>query len=96
MLLPLTTLIFTIIALRRAMAERSCQTTEFHRRLAAWVFARFTDVFDSLWARGIMFLVLGGMLFGVAFLYYRQKRQPPPSPPDVVVPTPAAVAGKEG
>lgn len=42
--------------------------------LAAWVFARFADMFDSLLARGIMFMVMGAALFAVAIFYHRQKK----------------------
>lgn len=41
--------------------------------LAAWVFARFADMFDSLLARGIMFMVMGAALFTVAIIYHKQK-----------------------
>ena len=41
--------------------------------MAAWVFARYVDLFDSLLARGVMFLVMGAALFAVAILYHRQK-----------------------
>lgn len=41
--------------------------------LAAWVFARFTDLFDSLLARGAAFLALGAALFFIASVYHRQK-----------------------
>ena len=40
--------------------------------LAAWVFARFADLFDSLLARGVMFVAMGGALYAVAILYYGQ------------------------
>jgi len=42
--------------------------------MAAWVFARYVDLCDSLLARGVMFLVMGAALFAVALLYHRQKR----------------------
>ena len=47
--------------------------------LAAWVFARFTDMFDSLLMRGGVFITMGAALFFVAFLYYRRKACPPPA-----------------
>lgn len=46
--------------------------------LAAWVFARYYDLFDSLLARGVMFVVMGVALFAVAILYYRQKQKSRP------------------
>lgn len=45
--------------------------------LALWVFARFTDLFDSLLARGAAFLVLGAALFFIAAIYHRQKQRRP-------------------
>ena len=42
--------------------------------MAAWVFARYADLFDSLLARGMMFVVMGAALFAVAMLYHRQKK----------------------
>lgn len=42
--------------------------------MAAWVFARYVDLFDSLLARGVMFVVMGAALFAVALLYHRQKQ----------------------
>ena len=44
--------------------------------LAAWVFARFSDLFDSLLVRGVVFLAMGAALFAVAFLYHRRKTKP--------------------
>lgn len=41
--------------------------------LAIWTFARFTDLFDSLLARGVMFVTMGGALFLVATMYHRQR-----------------------
>ncbi len=41
--------------------------------LAIWTFARFTDLFDSLLARGAMFMAMGGALFLVATMYHRQR-----------------------
>ena len=58
--------------------------------LAAWVFARFADLFDSLLARGVMFVAMGVALFVVAILYYRQKKKSRPPPAD------SATIGKEG
>lgn len=42
--------------------------------LAALVLARYFDLFDSLAARGLAFLLLGGLLFAEGF-YYRKLRQ---------------------
>jgi len=42
--------------------------------LAAWVFARFSDLFDSLLARGGSFIALGLALFAVALFYHRQRQ----------------------
>ncbi len=41
--------------------------------LAAWVFARFCSLFDSLLVRGVVFLVLGAALFAVAVLFHRLR-----------------------
>lgn len=43
--------------------------------IAAEVFARFMDLFDSLLLRSTVFLVLGAALFGVGMVYSRQKLQ---------------------
>jgi uncharacterized membrane protein len=48
--------------------------------MAAWVFARFADLFDSLLARGLMFVIMGAALFAVAVLYHRRKKSPCPEP----------------
>ena len=48
--------------------------------MAAWVFARYVDLFESLWARGVMFVVMGAALFAVAILYHRQKKMARPAP----------------
>jgi uncharacterized membrane protein len=42
--------------------------------LAALVLARYFDLFDSLAARGLAFLLLGGLLFAEGF-FYRRMRQ---------------------
>jgi uncharacterized membrane protein len=42
--------------------------------LGAVVFARYFDLFDSLAARGLAFIVFGGVLFAEGF-YYRRLRQ---------------------
>jgi uncharacterized membrane protein len=42
--------------------------------LGIWVFARYWDLFDSLLARGVMFLALGASLFTVAVLFQRARR----------------------
>lgn len=44
--------------------------------LAAWIFARFADLFDSLLARGAMFIVMGAALFTIAVIYHRKKKAP--------------------
>lgn len=43
--------------------------------LAVWIFARFADLFDSLLARGAMFIVMGAALFAVAVIYHRKKKK---------------------
>jgi uncharacterized membrane protein len=43
--------------------------------IAVWVFARYADLFDSLLARGVMFLFMGAALFAVAILYHRRKNK---------------------
>lgn len=57
--------------------------------MAAWVFARYVDLFDSLLARGVMFVVMGAALFAVALLYHRQKQHAriPHSPSPGAAPT---------
>ncbi len=50
--------------------------------LAALIFARFLDLFDSLLMRSLAFLVLGGGLFIIGARYSRQKRQHQPSQPE--------------
>jgi uncharacterized membrane protein len=47
--------------------------------MAAWVFARYADLFDSLLARGVMFIVMGAALFAVAIFYHRLKKQARPA-----------------
>lgn len=44
------------------------------------VFARYFDLFDSLLARSLVFLVLGGCLFGVSNFYFRRKKCPSADP----------------
>jgi uncharacterized membrane protein len=41
---------------------------------AALVFARYFDLFESLALRGLVFLVVGGVLFAEGF-FYRRLRQ---------------------
>jgi uncharacterized membrane protein len=41
--------------------------------LAALVFARYFDLFESLAVRGVVFLVLGGVLFAEGFFYRRLR-----------------------
>lgn len=71
---------------------RGCRDTRLGRviggslLMAAWVFARYTDWFDSLLARGVMFLVMGVALFAVAMLYHRLK-QPALTPATPAAPT---------
>ncbi len=43
--------------------------------LSAFVFARFMDLFDSLLMRGMAFIVIGTLLFGVGLYYSRQKQK---------------------
>jgi hypothetical protein len=66
--------------------------------LAAWVFARFADLFDSLLARGVMFVAMGVALFVVAVLYHRQKQRGSGGAPSAPAPANSATttAGKEG
>jgi 4-amino-4-deoxy-L-arabinose transferase-like glycosyltransferase len=42
--------------------------------LVALVFARYFDLFESLAARGLVFLIVGGVLFAEGF-FYRRARQ---------------------
>jgi predicted membrane channel-forming protein YqfA (hemolysin III family) len=42
--------------------------------LAAVVLARYFDLFESLAMRGLVFLVLGGLLVGEGFYYRRLRR----------------------
>ena len=41
--------------------------------LSALVFARYFDLFDSLAVRGVVFLLLGGVLFAEGFFYRRLR-----------------------
>lgn len=72
-------LIFLCIAVR--WMWRGCRDSHLRPTvlgslmLAAVVFARFFDLFDSLAARGLAFLILGGVFFAEA-MYYRKQRQP--------------------
>lgn len=45
--------------------------------LAALASARFTDLFESLLARGMVFLLMAAFLFYVAFVYQRKGQKPP-------------------
>ena len=81
-----------------------CRDTRLNRvvfgslLLAAWVFARFADLFDSLLARGVMFVAMGVALFVVAVLYHRQKQRGSGGAPPVPEAANSAtvVNGKEG
>jgi hypothetical protein len=42
--------------------------------LVALTLARYFDLFDSLAARGLAFIVVGGMLFAEGFFYRRTRR----------------------
>jgi len=43
--------------------------------LAALTFARFTDLFESLATRGVIFIVVGIILFSQGFFYIRTKKR---------------------
>jgi hypothetical protein len=45
--------------------------------LAALVFARFFDLFESLALRGLVFVVLGAVLFAEGFYYRKLRRESP-------------------
>lgn len=43
--------------------------------LAAWSLGRYVDMFHELWVRGLVFLILGAVLFWVGVRYARSKTQ---------------------
>ncbi|MCX6998660.1 MAG: DUF2157 domain-containing protein [Kiritimatiellaeota bacterium] len=43
--------------------------------LVALSIARYFDLFESLWLRGLIFLAVGGVLFAEGFLYSKNRRQ---------------------
>lgn len=75
-------LVFNLVVLGIAAAwmMRGCRSGELRPTilgsllLSALVFARYFDLFDNLAVRGVVFLVLGGVLFAEGF-YYRKLRQ---------------------
>lgn len=77
-----TALVFNLVVLGIAAAwmMRGCRSGELRPTilgsllLSALVFARYFDLFDNLAVRGVVFLVLGGVLFAEGF-YYRKLRQ---------------------
>ncbi len=74
-----------LVFLYHALAEqwRGCRETRpglvtgGSVMLAGLIFARFTDMFESLLTRGAAFLFMGAVLFFVAVMYHRQRRVPP-------------------
>jgi hypothetical protein len=78
---PFVALVFNLICLGIAAMwmVRGCRDGNLRRTvlgsvfLAALVFARYFDLFDSLAVRGVVFLLLGGVLFAEGF-YYRRLR----------------------
>lgn len=60
--------------LRGCRAAHLRQTVLGSLMLAALVFARYFDLFESLASRGLTFVLLGGILLAEA-LYYRKNRQ---------------------
>jgi len=45
--------------------------------LVALCIARYFDLFESLWVRGLIFLAVGGVLFAEGFLYAKHRRSKP-------------------
>lgn len=68
------------LAIAAMWMARGCREGELKRvilgslLLVALVFARYFDLFESLAARGLVFLIIGGVLFAEGF-YYRRARQ---------------------
>ena len=75
-------LVFNLVCLGLAAAwmVRGCREGSFRpivlgsMLLALVIFARYFDLFDSLAARGLAFLVFGGLLFAEGFYYRRLRR----------------------
>lgn len=78
----LATIVFNllVLALAAGWMVRGCRegrlapTVFGSLLLSAWMFARFFDLFDNLALRGLMFLVLGGLLFAEGFFYRKLRR----------------------
>ena len=68
------------LAITAMWMARGCREGELKRvilgslLLVALVFARYFDLFESLAARGLVFLIIGGVLFAEGF-FYRRARQ---------------------
>jgi uncharacterized membrane protein len=69
-----------LLAVAATWMARGCRTGELKPvilgslLLVALVFARYFDLFESLAARGLVFLIVGGVLFAEGF-FYRRARQ---------------------
>ncbi|MFL0804311.1 MAG: DUF2157 domain-containing protein [Agarilytica sp.] len=63
-----------LLIYRGSLYLRWQSTTLGGLMLSAYTFARFMDLFDSLLMRGMAFLVVGAMLFGIGIYYSRQKQ----------------------
>jgi hypothetical protein len=75
--------VFNLVFLAHAamLMARGCmnavlnQTTLGSLLLIALVIARFTDLFDSLAVRGLIFIIVGILIFSQGFFYIRFKKQ---------------------
>ena len=71
-------LVFLAIAimwmLRGCRESRLWATVLGSLLFAALVLARYFDLFESLFARGLTFVILGGVLFAEAFYFHRVRR----------------------
>lgn len=85
----LVTAVFNLVclALAGAWMVRGCREGRLRPTvigsvlLGAVVFARYFDLFDSLAARGLAFILFGGILFAEGFYYRQQRRAAAEGPP---------------
>jgi hypothetical protein len=46
----------------------------FAELLAVWIFARYCDWFESLFTRGVAFVIFGALLFCLSIRYQRRRK----------------------
>jgi hypothetical protein len=69
-----------LLALIIGMMTRGCRhglpgpTVLGSLLLVAYMFARYFDLFDNLFARGVVFIVVGGAIFAQGLIYSRVKQ----------------------